>query len=147
MITRTRRGIWRFEVSNSGNILWATGRRKTSVAQVRLIPNGQGKVVVNAKPIEEFFRGHMRHQINALKPLDVSELAKGYDVLVRISGGGITGQAEAMRHGIARALAKIDDTIKKTLRKEGLLTRDSRMVERKKPGRPKARKRFQYSKR
>jgi len=104
-------------------------------------------VVVNTKPIEDFFRGHARHQNNALLPLVKTEQAKGFDVRVKVTGGGITGQAEAIRHGLARALAKIDDTVKKALRKEGYLTRDARMVERKKPGQPKARKRFQYSKR
>jgi len=128
-------------------LYWATGRRKTSIAQVRLIPNGQGKITINAKPIEQFFGGHKRHAANATMPLAKTEQAKDFDVTVKVVGGGITGQAEAIRHGIARALAKIDDQIKKAMRKEGFLTRDARMVERKKPGRPKARKRFQYSKR
>lgn len=128
-------------------LYWATGRRKTSISQVRLIPNGQGKIVINGKPIEQFFGGHKRHAANATMPLTKAEQAKGFDVTVKVVGGGITGQAEAIRHGIARALAKIDDTVKKAMRKEGFLTRDARMVERKKPGRPKARKRFQYSKR
>ena len=126
---------------------WATGRRKTSIAQVRLIPNGQGKVVINAKPIEQFFGGHKRHATNATSPLSKVEVGKGFDVTVKVTGGGLTGQAGAIRHGIARALAKLDDQVKKTMRKEGFLTRDARMVERKKPGQPKARKRFQYSKR
>jgi len=126
--------------------IWATGRRKTSIAQVRLVPEGSGKVTVNGKAADEFFGGHERHAHAALSPLKM-EGAQGYDVFVRVTGGGITGQAEAARHGIARALAKIDDKMKKSARKEGWLTRDPRMVERKKPGRPKARKRFQYSKR
>lgn len=134
-------------MTNTGNVLWATGRRKTSVAQVRLIPNGQGKVVVNAKPLDEFFRGHLRHVNSVLAPFAKVEQGKTYDVTAKVSGGGITGQAEAIRHGISRALSKIDVAFKKILRKEGFLTRDARMVERKKPGRPKARKRFQYSKR
>lgn len=128
------------------NILFATGRRKTSVAQVRLIP-GAGKFTVNAKPADEFFGGHLSHKHTAFLPLAKTEQGKGFDVTAKVTGGGITGQAEAIRHGIARALAKIDGDIKKTMRKEGFLTRDARMVERKKPGRPKARKRFQYSKR
>ena len=127
--------------------LWATGRRKTSIAQVRLIPNGQGKIVINAKPIEQFFGGHKRHAADATMPLVKVEQGKGFDVTVKVLGGGITGQAGAIRHGIARALAKIGDDVKKVMRKEGFLTRDARMVERKKPGQPKARKRFQYSKR
>ena len=130
----------------NSSILWATGRRKTSIAQVRLIPNGTGSVLINAKPMAEFFRGHDRHMHQVRLPMEKAE-QKGFDVSVKVSGGGVTGQAEAIRHGVARALAKIDDKIKKVMRKEGFLTRDSRMVERKKPGRPKARKRFQYSKR
>ena len=132
---------------SDSNILWATGRRKTSVAQVRLIPNGQGKVRINSKTLEEFFRGHDRHIHSVRNPLSKAEQGKGFDVRVKVTGGGVTGQAEAIRHGIARALAKIDETVKKAMRKEGFLTRDARMVERKKPGRPKARKKFQYSKR
>lgn len=129
------------------NILFATGRRKTSVAQVRLVPGTEGKVVVNGKPADQFFGGHGRHKDSALSPLVKVEQGKGYDVTVKVTGGGITGQAEAIRHGLARALSKLEVDIKKAMRKEGYLTRDARMVERKKPGRPKARKRFQYSKR
>jgi small subunit ribosomal protein S9 len=128
------------------NLLWATGRRKTSVAQVRLIPNGSGKLTINAKPLAAFFGGLGRHIRQVTLPLEKAEM-KDFDVSAKVVGGGITGQAEALRHGIARALAKIDDKTKKIMRKEGFLTRDSRMVERKKPGQPKARKRFQYSKR
>jgi len=126
--------------------LWATGRRKTSIAQVRLLPQGEGKVVVNAKPVEEFFRGQPRHINDVLSPFK-AEGAAVYNASVKVIGGGITGQAGAIRHGIARALAKIDDKFKKAMRKEGFLSRDDRMVERKKSGQPKARKRFQYSKR
>lgn len=134
-------------VESNEKKLWATGRRKTSIAQVRLQPNGQGKVVVNAKPLDEYFRGYARQIHQVMLPLVKVEPPKGYDVTVKVVGGGLTGQADAIRHGIARALAKIDDSHKKAMRKEGFLTRDSRMVERKKPGQPKARKRFQYSKR
>ena len=128
------------------NIIMATGRRKTSVAQIRLIP-GAGKFTVNTKPADEFFGGHLTHKHTAFLPLTRTEQGKAFDVTAKVHGGGITGQAGAISHGIARALAKIDGDVKKTMRKEGLLTRDARMVERKKPGRPKARKRFQYSKR
>ena len=127
-------------------MIWATGRRKTSIAQVRLIPQGTGKVTINGKPMDMYFRGQERHIDEIMSPLRIEE-AKGFDVFIKLVGGGITGQAEAARHGIARALAKMDDKIKKVMRKEGWLTRDPRMVERKKPGQPKARKRFQYSKR
>ncbi len=130
------------------NVLMATGRRKTSVAQVRLIPGGEaGKITVNAKPVEEFFRGRGRHILSVRLPLTKVDQGKDFEVRAKVIGGGITGQAEAIRHGVARALAKLGDDAKKTMRKEGWLTRDARMVERKKPGQPKARKRFQYSKR
>ncbi|PCI36237.1 MAG: 30S ribosomal protein S9 [Elusimicrobia bacterium] len=126
----------------------ATGRRKTSVAQVRLIPGGEaGKVTINKKPLEEFFRGRGRHILTVSLPLTKIDGAKDYEIRAKVLGGGITGQAEAIRHGVARALAKLGDDAKKTMRKEGWLTRDARMVERKKPGQPKARKKFQYSKR
>ena len=130
------------------NVLMGTGRRKTSVAQVRLIPGGEaGKITVNQKPVDEFFRGRGRHILNVRLPLQKIEQGKDYEVRVKVFGGGITGQAEAIRHGVARALAKLGEDAKKTMRKEGWLTRDARMVERKKPGQPKARKKFQYSKR
>jgi len=131
---------------NSDDILWATGRRKTSIAQVRLTPQGDGKVVVNAKPIDQYFHGQERHVDDILKPFK-AEGAGVFNASVKVIGGGITGQAGAIRHGIARALAKIDDKLKKAMRVQGFLTRDDRMVERKKSGQPKARKRFQYSKR
>ena len=128
------------------NPILSTGRRKTSIAQVRLLPQGTGKVVINGKPIEEYFKGHGRQHHEVLSPLKI-EGCTGYDAYVKVIGGGITGQAGAVRHGIARALVKIDEKFKRVMRKEGWLTRDPRMVERKKPGQPKARKRFQYSKR
>ena len=131
---------------NSG-VLMATGRRKTSVAQVRLIPKGVGSIDVNKKPISDFFGGNLRHIDNVKKPLGKIEGAGSFDVRAKVVGGGITGQAEALRHGIAPALASVGEENKRIMRREGFLTRDDRKVERKKPGRPKARKRFQYSKR
>jgi small subunit ribosomal protein S9 len=125
----------------------ATGRRKTSVAQVRLVPNGEGKVTVNAKPVEEYFRGQEHRLRNVTAPIGLVEGAKKFDYVVKIYGGGMTGQAEAARHAIARAMVKLDEKNRKIMRAEGFLTRDPRMVERKKSGQPKARKRFQYSKR
>ena len=127
--------------------IWATGRRKTSVAQVRLIPQGEGKVMVNAQPVDDYFRGQEHRLRNVLAPIGLVEEAKKFDYALKIVGGGMTGQAEAARHAIARALVKLDEKNKKIMRANGFLTRDPRMVERKKPGRPKARKRFQYSKR
>lgn len=128
--------------------IWATGRRKTSVAQVRLIPDGAGKVTVNATPAEDYFKGQERRLRDVMAPIGVAaEEAKKYDYAVKIVGGGLTGQADAARHAIARALVKLDEKNKKAMRANGFLTRDPRMVERKKSGQPKARKRFQYSKR
>lgn len=127
--------------------IWATGRRKTSVAQVRLIPQGEGKVMVNAKPVDDYFRGQEHRLRNVLAPIALVDEGKKFDYALKIVGGGMTGQAEAARHAIARALVKLDEKNKKVMRANGFLTRDPRMVERKKSGRPKARKRFQYSKR
>ena len=129
------------------NHIWATGRRKTSVAQVRLIPNGDGKVTINTKPIEAYFRGQDHQKRDVLAPIQLVDGAKKFNFILKIIGGGVSGQAGAARHAIARALVKLDEKNKKLMRAEGFLTRDPRMVERKKSGQPKARKRFQYSKR
>jgi small subunit ribosomal protein S9 len=124
---------------------WGTGRRKTAVARVRLLP-GSGQFVVNKKPIEEYFdrADHIQH---AKQPIELVAKSGDYDVFVNIHGGGITGQAGAILHGLARALIKADDTLRPSLKKAGFLTRDSRMVERKKYGRKGARARYQFSKR
>jgi len=128
--------------------IWATGRRKTSVAQVRLIPKGEGKVTVNAKPVEAYFQGQDGRLRNVMAPIALAaEGAKLFDYAIKLNGGGMTGQSDAARHAIARALVKLDEKNKKVMRANGFLTRDPRMVERKKSGQPKARKRFQYSKR
>jgi small subunit ribosomal protein S9 len=124
---------------------WGTGRRKTAVARVRIRP-GTGQMAVNKKPIDRYFTID-RHRRSALTPLQTAKLEGRVDVFVSISGGGPTGQAEAMLMGLARALVKMDASVEGLLRNAGLLTRDSRMVERKKYGRAGARKRFQYSKR
>ena len=129
------------------NQIWATGRRKTSVAQVRLIPNGEGKVTVNSRPVDEYFRGQDHQKRDLLAPILLVEAAKKFDYILKIIGGGVSGQAGAARHAIARALVKLDEKNRKAMRAEGFMTRDPRMVERKKSGQPKARKRFQYSKR
>jgi small subunit ribosomal protein S9 len=125
----------------------ATGRRKTSVAQVRYFAPGEGKIVINSKPIDQFFGGLDRHKNSVTAPLRVAEVEGKCDLTIKVVGGGVTGQAEAIRHGVARAVGQLDEKIRKAMRREGFLTRDDRMVERKKPGRPKARRRFQYSKR
>lgn len=123
-----------------------TGRRKNAIARVNVVP-GSGKVIVNGKTLNEFFGGLERHIKIALQPVTTFTGSNGYDFYVNASGGGVTGQAGAISHGIARALVSLDPALKQPMRKGGLLTRDSRMVERKKSGRPKARKRFQFSKR
>ena len=122
------------------------GRRKNAVARVRR-SKGTGKIVINDKTVEEYFKGLQRNTKVALKPVEVWSGSKKYDIYVKVNGGGVSGQAGAVSHAIARAILTLDESMKDTLRKEGLLTRDPRMVERKKPGRPKARKRFQFSKR
>lgn len=124
---------------------WATGRRKTAVARVRLLP-GTGRIIVNGRPFEEYFPVESQ-RVLATQPLTVTGTAGKFDVRINVTGGGITGQAGAIRHGLARALLAYDATLRATLRAEGLLTRDPRKKERKKYGQPGARKRFQYSKR
>jgi len=122
-----------------------TGRRKTSVARVRLVA-GTGKVVVNDRTVEEYLTVPNQRTI-ALQPLAETQSAGKFDVFISVDGGGVSGQAGAIRHGIARALLKASPDLKGTLREKGYLTRDSRMKERKKYGQPGARKRFQFSKR
>lgn len=124
---------------------WGTGRRKTSVAQVRLTP-GSGKVVINERTPEVFFPVEF-NRTKALLPLTVTNQRGSFDVFVNVNGGGISGQAGAVALGISRALVKWDEETRSALRQHGLLTRDPRMVERKKYGQKKARKRFQFSKR
>ncbi|WP_419936566.1 30S ribosomal protein S9 [Candidatus Palauibacter sp.] len=123
----------------------SVGRRKASVSRV-LMKEGAGTVRVNGRPFDEYFT-IPRHRSLVSAPLEVTEAASLYDITVRVRGGGVTGQAEATRLGIARALLAMDEDRRRTLRAHGMLTRDPRVVERKKPGRPKARKRFQFSKR
>ncbi len=121
------------------------GRRKTSVARVYVQP-GKGDIKVNDRDLKEYFLSEI-HQTTVRQALTLVKADGQYDVTVNVEGGGIKGQAEAVRLGIARALVEINAEHKPALRKEGLVTRDSRMVERKKPGRRKARRRFQFSKR
>ncbi|GFH42817.1 30S ribosomal protein S9 [Lactococcus hodotermopsidis] len=122
-----------------------TGRRKNSVARVRLVP-GTGKITVNNKDVEEYIpHADLRLVIN--QPFGATETVGAYDVLVNAHGGGYAGQAGAIRHGIARALLQVDPDFRGSLKRAGLLTRDSRMVERKKAGLKKARKASQFSKR
>ena len=122
-----------------------TGRRKTSVARVRLL-SGTGKVVINDRPFESYFPLEIARE-KILAPLSVTDNLGKYDVYVNVFGGGTTGQVEAIRLGIARSLVQINEEYRTILREKGFLTRDPRMVERKKYGQRKARKRFQFSKR
>ena len=123
-----------------------TGRRKTSVAQAELV-KGSGKITINTKSLEDYFRGCPRYQDTVVAPLSELKAEKDFDVNVKVCGGGIASQAGAIRHAIARSLAVLGEDNKKSMKKAGFLTRDPRMVERKKPGQPKARRRFQFSKR
>ena len=125
---------------------WGTGRRKTSVARVRIIPGGESGIIVNKKPIEEYF-DRSDHVQAAKHPIEHVEKISEYAILVNVKGGGNTGQAGAISHGLARALVKADESLRPSLKKAGFLTRDSRMVERKKYGQKGARARFQFSKR
>ncbi len=121
------------------------GRRKTSVARIYMGP-GNGKITVNNKAIEVYFPFDL-HQIVVKQPLTLVGVDGNYDIQINVDGGGIKGQAEAARMAISRALCEFDAEHRSALKKEGFLTRDPRMVERKKPGRRKARRRFQFSKR
>lgn len=125
---------------------YGTGRRKTSTARVRLIPEGTGVSIVNRKPLDDYFdRDVMKMLI--MQPLELTETMGKFDIYVNVKGGGKTGQAGAIRHGISRALLQADPELRPVLKKAGFLTRDSRMKERKKYGQKGARARFQFSKR
>lgn len=126
-------------------VIDTVGRRKTSVARVFLSP-GKGRIVVNKLPVEEYFKDEYKRS-QALRPLAVAERQNDFDIKVNVRGGGVTGQSGAVCLAIARALVEYDGAIRASLRGERLLTRDPRMVERKKYGRKKARKSFQFSKR
>ena len=121
------------------------GRRKAAVARV-YVKEGSGKITINKKALEEYFPFQLLQYV-VKQPLMTLDVAEKYDININLKGGGTKGQSEAARLGIARALVKINPEDKPALRAEGFMTRDSRVVERKKPGRPKARKRFQFSKR
>ena len=127
------------------NIAIGTGRRKTAVARV-FVRDGSGKIVVNGKDVKEYFVTAEQIQI-VQQPLLVTSMGAKYDVLINVQGGGMNGQAAACLHGISRALVQIDPDARTSLKSNGYLTRDSRMVERKKYGQKGARRRFQFSKR
>ena len=134
------------KVANKKNQFWGTGRRKKSIARVRIIPEGTGKIVINGKDVEEYF------DLDTLKiivrqPLVLTNTESKFDIYANVYGGGSTGQAGAVRHGIARAMVMFDANLRPEIKKAGFLTRDPRMKERKKYGLKKARKAPQFSKR
>ncbi len=125
---------------------YGTGKRKTAIARVYLRP-GNGQIIVNKKSLDDYF-GDESNRYLVYQPLELTDCASRFNILVNVKGGGPSGQAGAIRHGISRALSLLpDENIRPTLKKAGLLTRDAREVERKKYGQPGARKRYQYSKR
>ena len=126
---------------------WGTGRRKSAVARVRLIPEGEGNIIINKRTIDEYFGGLEIVKLIVRQPLELTGTTSKYDVYVNICGGGYTGQAGAIRHGISRALVLAEPETKAALKAKGFLTRDPRMKERKKDGLKKARKAPQFSKR
>jgi len=132
-------------VSDNTQQSYGTGRRKTATARVYLRP-GNGRININARSIDDYIRSDVQKMV-IRHPLVLTEMEGKLDVTVRVSGGGPTGQAGAMRHGIARALVQLEPELRSKLKSAGFLTRDPREVERKKYGRPGARKRFQFSKR
>ena len=126
-------------------VINAIGRRKSAVARI-YVSEGTGKITINKKDIETYFPSAILRYV-VKQPLELLEVAEKYDIKVNLDGGGYTGQSQALRLAIARALVKINAEDKKNLKNHGFLTRDAREVERKKPGQPKARRRFQFSKR
>lgn len=135
----------RIKISIGPIVYAATGRRKRAVARVRLVP-GDGRVFINRRPFEDYFPREA-HRLSICQPLEVTRTAGKFNVYARVHGGGISGQAGAVRHGISRALLVFDEELRPTLRKGGFLTRDPREKERKKYGRKRARRGFQWTKR
>jgi small subunit ribosomal protein S9 len=133
-------------LSTSADDYYATGKRKTSVARVRMRP-GTGEIRLNDKSVDEYFGGHEALKLLVRQPFAVTETIEKFDVTAHLHGGGVSAQAGALRHGIARALCVVDLELRKRLKKAGFLTRDARIKERKKYGQKGARRRFQFSKR
>ncbi len=125
---------------------YATGRRKSSIAKVWLTP-GTGKITINGLSIDAWLGGLEAKKLRVMQPLNLTKQAESVDIVATTLGGGFAGQADALRHGISRALVKFDDSLRAILKPEGMMTRDSRVVERKKPGKRKARRSRQFSKR
>jgi small subunit ribosomal protein S9 len=136
----------RAQEMKKGSYIPAIGRRKTSVARVRLIKNGRGEITINGRALDRYF-GVAEHRRQVLDPLVIAGQADAVDVSVKVLGGGMRGQAEAVRQGISRALVRLNPTFRKSLKKHGFLSRDARAKERKKPGLKKARRAPQWSKR
>ena len=130
-----------------GEYYYGMGRRKTAVARVRLFPNGDGSIIINGKSVDAYFGTRDTYMATISSPFRVLDMGNSYTMTVRVVGGGVTGQAGAIRHALARALVRMNPETKAALRKAGFLTRDSRMKERKKPGLKRARKAPQYTKR
>lgn len=126
-------------------LFYATGKRKTSVARVWMRP-GSGQITINKKPMAQYL-SRASDRLLSMEPFKTTDMTDKFDMVVNVKGGGISGQAGAIRHGVSRALVLMDPALRDILKKQGFLTRDSRMKERKKYGQPGARKRFQYSKR
>ncbi len=134
------------KVANKKNQFWGTGRRKKSIARVRIIPEGTGKIIINGTDINEYF-DYETLKIIVKQPLALTQTEGKFDVYANVVGGGFTGQAGAIRHGLARALVIYDEKLKQQIKQAGYLTRDPRMKERKKYGLKKARRAPQFSKR
>lgn len=128
------------------NYIYANGKRKTSVARIRLFPKGKGEITINDKPMEGYFTVKIQKAV-ILSPLKLIGMQKDFDISVKVIGGGGVGQAEAIRHGIAKALVTYNSELRPTLKRAGMLTRDSRIKERKKPGLKRARRSPQWCKR
>jgi small subunit ribosomal protein S9 len=133
-------------MSQGTRYYYGTGRRKSSVARVRLYPGG-GEITVNGKPAADYFGGRLSHQTTIGQPMRLTNTQDSYNVMIRVKGGGTTGQAGAVRHGIARALCVADPELRPAIKQAGFLTRDAREKERKKVGLKRARKAPQYTKR
>ncbi|MCS7184494.1 MAG: 30S ribosomal protein S9 [bacterium] len=128
-------------------VIWTTGRRKTAVAALRAV-EGSGRILINNRSIEEYFKNHITQKYEVMRPINIAgDVLKKYDIFIKAVGGGITGQADAIKLAISRFIVEVASSFRPILKREGLLKRDARVVERKKYGRPKARKKFQYSKR
>lgn len=142
----TKKDTPQFEVDSKKQYFYGTGKRKTSIARVRLYEKGTGRIIVNGKQLNEFSSLEIiQHTITC--PLEITGHLTSFDITAKVEGGGMTSQAEAIRHGISRALVEFDENLRPALKKSGLLTRDARVKERKKYGLKRARRAPQFSKR